>query len=246
MPSLPGYVYATKGKDIYVNLFIGNEAEISTPGNKVKISIVTGYPWEGKVKIQLTPVKPEKFSLQIRIPQWALGQPLPSDLYTYVQQNSNAPVITVNGKKVPVETKNGFALINRKWRKNDYVTVEFPMPPHLVKANEKVAEDINKLAVERGPVVYCAEWVDNNGLVSNLILPQNTALVTSKAPRLFDGVTLIEGKVPAVVIENSGLRIETKTRKMTLIPYYAWAHRGIGEMSVWLPEKVKKVRLISW
>lgn len=245
MPSLPGYVYATKGADIYVNLFIGNEAEINTPGNKVKISMVTGYPWEGKVKIQLTPVKPEQFSLQIRIPRWALGQPLPSDLYTYIQQNSTAPVITVNGKRVPVETKNGFAVINRKWKKNDYVTVEFPMPPHLVKANEKVEEDINKLAVERGPIVYCAEWVDNNGLVSNLILPQNTVLTTSEAPRLFDGVTLIEGEVPAVVIEDGGLRVETKTRKMTLIPYYAWAHRGIGEMSVWLPDKVKKVRLMS-
>lgn len=245
MPSIPGYVYATKGSDIYVNLFIGNEAEIQTASNKVKLSVTTDYPWDGKINIRMIPQKAEKFALRIRIPGWALDRPVPSDLYAYINKTNNHPSLKINGKAITAQTENGYAVIERKWKKNDEVNIEFPMTTHMVIASEKVEEDVNKLAVERGPVVYCAEWVDNNGLVSNLIVPESTTLTTHAAPALFDGVTLIDGNVPAVLIEDKGIRVETKLRKMTLIPYYAWAHRGIGEMAVWLPEKVKKIRLIA-
>jgi DUF1680 family protein len=245
MPSIPGYVYATKGSDIYVNLFIGNEAEIQTASNKVKLSVTTDYPWDGKINIRMIPQKAEKFALRIRIPGWALDRPVPSDLYAYINKTNNHPSLKINGKAITAQTENGYAVIERKWKKNDEVNIEFPMTTHMVIASEKVEEDVNKLAVERGPVVYCAEWVDNNGLVSNLIVPESTTLTTHAAPALFDGVTLVDGNVPAVLIEDKGIRVETKLRKMTLIPYYAWAHRGIGEMAVWLPEKVKKIRLIA-
>lgn len=245
LPSLPGYIYATKGKDIYINLFIGNKAEITTSGNRITILEKTGYPWDGTINIHLTPKKPEKFSLRIRIPTWVQGRPIPSDLYAYTSTAVEPYSIDVNGTKITPMIENGYATITRKWKRKDVVTLSFPMDIHLVKAHGKVEADLNKLSVERGPLVYCAEWTDNHGLVSNLMLPVDTPLSANPAPELFDGIYTVSGNVPAVVIEKDGTDVKTKIRKMTLIPYYAWAHRGIGEMSVWLPAKVKKVRLIT-
>jgi len=245
LPSLPEYIYATKGKDIYINLYIGNTAEISTSSNKVKISQETNYPWDGKIKIQISPREKESFSLRIRIPGWSQGHPVPSDLYNFIKTPEKPVVIKVNDIKIDPEFDKGYAIINRKWKKNDVITVNIPMKPRLVTAHKKVEEDINKLAVERGPIVYCAEWKDNHGLTSNLILPKNTSLTAKKIPDLFNGIYVIEGKAPAVIIDQNETGIETKTQNIILIPYYAWAHRGIGEMAVWLPEKVKKIKLIS-
>ncbi len=245
MPSLPGYIYATKGKDIYINLYIGNTAEINTSSNKVKISQETNYPWDGKVKIQISPREKENFSLRIRIPGWSQGHPVPSDLYNYARTSEEHAIIKINDIKIDPEFDKGYAIINRKWKKNDVITINIPMKPRLVVAHKKVEEDINKLAVERGPIVYCAEWKDNQGLISNLILPKNTSITAKKTPDLFDGIYVIEGKIPVVFINQNGTWIDTKTQNIILIPYYAWAHRGIGEMAVWLPEKVKKIKLIS-
>lgn len=246
LPSLPGYVYATKGKDIYINLFISNKADINTSSNKVQISQKTDYPWDGKVTIQVSQLKKEKFSLIIRIPGWSQGTPVPSDLYTFTKTTDVQPiVIKINGVQENPIIKDGYAVINRKWKKKDNVTLNIPMTPKLVKANRKVEEDINKYAVERGPIVYCAEWKDNHGLVSNLILPENTSFTSKEVPDLFDGVFILEGTAQAVIINNSGISIKTKTQNIIMIPYYAWAHRGIGEMSVWLPGKVKRLKLMS-
>jgi len=245
MPSIPGYIYATRGKDVYINLFIGNEANIATTTNRMDITQKTAYPWNGVVNIQVNPEKTERFSLRIRIPGWVMGKPLPSDLYAYADKSENQYSITVNGEKITPELEAGYAVIDRKWKKKDVVTLDFPMDVRLVKANGKVEEDLNKLSVARGPLVYCAEWIDNNGLVSNLLLPENTSLSANPAPEMFGGIDTVHGEVPAVSIEEEGEKVATKTSALVLIPYYAWAHRGIGEMSVWLPAKVKKVRLIS-
>jgi len=120
-----------------------------------------------------------------------------------------------------------------------------PMPVRRVVANDNVKTDINKVSLQRGPLTYCAEWPDNNGKASNIIIPENVSFTTADHPELLNGVTTISGTVPVVVLDSASNRVITEERSFTAIPYYAWANRGKGEMMVWFPEKVKDIDLIA-
>lgn len=216
LPSIPGYAYAVRGEDVYVNLFMQSDAQISLKEGTVTLRQITDYPWSGGIKIVVDTEEPRSFNLMVRIPGWALGTPLYGDLYRYAEGGNEAPVLKLNGKTVRLKTKNGYVSLKRRWKQGDTVDIDLPMPVRRVLAHDAVEADRGRVAVERGPLVYTAEWADNGGRAHNLILPDTAELRTEVRADLLNGVTVITGQ------------------DLILIPYYAWAHRGQGEMAVWL------------
>jgi DUF1680 family protein len=166
-------------------------------------------------------------------------------LYSFKNNSDKQPILIVNGKETPYEIKNGYAVINRKWKKNDVVEVKLPMEVRKVTANSNVKNDIGKVALQRGPIMYCAEWADNNGKAANIVLPANTTFQAVFNPALLNGIETIHAEVPAVIVSENGESIQTEKRKFTAIPYYAWANRGKGEMMLWFPEKIKDFQLVA-
>jgi DUF1680 family protein len=183
--------------------------------------------------------------LLVRIPGWARNEAMPSNLYTFGQPSAQQATIKINGKPATYQLQNGYAVLSRKWRKHDVVDVSLPMEVRRVHANPLVQDDRGKVALQRGPVVYCAEWQDNNGKASNIIVPADAAFTASYQPGLLGGVTTLTATVPVVQLDASGTSVSTVQRSLTAIPYYAWANRGKGEMTVWFPEKVTSLDLLS-
>ena len=236
IPSLPGYVYAVKDRQVYVNLFLSNRAELKVNDKKVVLEQETSYPWKGDIRLKVLQGN-QPFGMNVRIPGWVRGSVLPSDLYAYADHQQPAYRVMVNGQEVEGELHNGYLTIDRKWKKNDVVEIHFDMLPRLVKANEKVAADRGRVAVERGPVVYCAEWPDNDFNVHPLLMNRRPELRVVERPELLYGLNQIVTDAQALSYDKAG-KLAVKDVKLTLIPYYAWAHRGEGDMEVWLPMEV--------
>lgn len=228
VPSIPEYIYAHRDDSLYVNLFIAGKADIEMDKAIVEVSQETNYPWDGKVVMKVDPKTSRKFTVRIRIPGWAINKPVPSDLYSYADENSEKVTLKVNSESVALDMDKGYAVIERKWSKGDVVELNLPMPVRRVVAQKEVKDDLDKVALVRGPMVYCAEWVDNDGKVLDMVIPEDAGLKTEYRKDFFNGVTVISGDV----LDQTGGK-----RKLTAIPYYAWSHRGPGEMAVWLPVK---------
>ena len=227
LPSLPGYFYAQRGDTVFVNLYAGGTADINLDsGPKIKLTQVTRYPWDGDVKITVAPEKKSKFTLAVRIPGWARNEPVPGDLYRFADTNTEPVTLSVNGKAVKFKVENGYANLNRSWKPGDVVELNLPMPVRRVLANPNVKADIGRVALQRGPIVFCAEWPDNpNGEVLHIILPDNQPLTAQFDPQLLNGVEIIRGRA---------LNADNLEQDFTAIPYFAWANRGPGQMTVWL------------
>jgi len=246
MPALPGYVYAQKGRSLYANLFVSGQADLTVNKHKVQLTQENNYPWDGGLKFTVDPAQASAdFDLLVRIPGWARNEAMPSTLYTFEQPSAQQTIVKINGKPVAYQLQNGYAVLSRKWRKHDVVEVSLPMEVRRVHANPLVKDDRGKVALQRGPVVYCAEWQDNNGKASNIIVPAAAAFTASYQPSLLNGVTTLTATVPVVQLDASGTSVSTAPRTLTVIPYYAWANRGKGEMTVWFPEKVTSLDLLS-
>ena len=236
MASVPGYVYAQRGDTLWVNLFMGSTAEIKLDnGRTVKLDQSTRYPWEGAVKIAVAPEQDMPLTINVRIPGWALNQPVASDLYRFADRAPGPVSLKVNGKPVAFQINKGYAVVARTWKPGDSIELNLPMPVRRVVANDAVAADRGRVALERGPIVYAAEWVDNpNGKVRSLMLPANAALTAEFQPNLLNGVTVVKGRAIALAYDAQGRIVKTE-QPFTAIPYYAWANRGKGQMVVWLP-----------
>jgi DUF1680 family protein len=242
IPSVPGYVYAQKSDDLYVNLFINSTANIVLNGKKVALEQKTDYPWKGKVEFVINPEKQGKFNLMIRIPGWAQNEAVPTDLYRFAKKEIATATVAVNGKPFKYLLSNGYALVSGNWKSGDRIMLNLPMPVREIVANEKVKADVGKVALQRGPFVYCAEWKDNkDGHVLNLILDEKKPFVTEFRPELLNGVTVIKGEATSSRRTTDG-RTEESKAQLVAIPYYAWANRGAGEMSVWLPVQKSAAR----
>ena len=244
IPAVPGYMYAQKEDNLYVNLFISSTADVVMNGKPLQIIQSNNYPWDGNLNFKINTTKANAFKMLVRIPGWVMNTAVPSDLYKFTSANSNKPVIKVNGQEVAYEIQNGYAVINRTWKKNDVVDVALPMEVKRVVANENIKDDIGKVALQRGPVMYCAEWADNDGKTSNIMLPANASFTTEFKPALLNGVMTLKTEAPVVNIKDDET-IVTEKKMVTVIPYYSWANRGKGEMTVWFPTKVKDVELLS-
>ena len=244
VPSVPGYVYASQENDLFVNLFVQNEAEIQTDSQVVGIKQETDYPWDGKISITIDPERAKKFTISIRIPGWARNQPVPSDLYSYLKTSDEGAEIQLNGKPIDFTVEKGFARIDREWKKGDTITLDLPMPIRRVLSHENVEENAGRVALERGPLVYCAEWVDNHGYVSNIILQDDVVLEPQFRENLINGIIKLSGMASAFKYDKDGKTPLMVKQSFTAIPYYAWAHRGQGEMTVWLAREESKARFL--
>jgi DUF1680 family protein len=236
VPAIPGYIYAVTKNELYVNLFVSNIANFSIGGRKVQVSQKADFPWNGSVEIILNPEKEGKFDLKIRIPGWAMNEAIPGGLYKFTEQNNELIKLSVNGTLTDLNLKDGFAVISQNWKKGDKVDVEFPMPVRTVVADERVKEDIGKIAVQRGPVIYCAEWPDNNtGKVLNLVINKESGFSSVFVPEMLGGTEVIKTMAHQTARSLDG-KIESKPDEpLTLIPYALWNNRGPGQMMVWIP-----------
>lgn len=240
IPSLPGYVYAVHGKDVYVNLFMGNTSDLKVDGKDLKLIQSTEYPWNGDIRLDVTPKGKQEFTLKIRVPGWVRGEVVPSNLYVFSDNRQLGYSIKVNGERMESRLEKGYFSISRQWKKGDVVEVHFDMEPRTVKAHPNVEADRGRVAVERGPVVYCAEWPDNAFSIFSVLMNRTPEFTVERTSDL-EGISKIKTSAQALSYDGSG-RLSVKDVTLTLIPYYAWAHRGAGEMAVWLPQEMSATR----
>jgi DUF1680 family protein len=239
VPAIPGYIYAVTDRDLYVNLYISNDANVTIGKNKIAVSQKADFPWNGKVEITVNPEKGQKFNLKLRIPDWAMNEAIPGGLYKFSNIVTDTVTIAVNGTRVRFQVVNGYADIDRKWKKGDKVALDIPMPVRTVVADGRVKDDTGKVAVQRGPVIYCAEWPDNkDGKVLNLLLRKGEKFTTSFNKDLLGGVQTVETIGYQTRRNLAGKTDTMEIELVTLIPYALWNNRGPGQMMVWLPEDV--------
>lgn len=224
LPQIAGYTYAVRDNDAYVNLFIGGDGKLELPATDVRISQETRYPWNGDIRIAVDPEKTATFALKIRIPGWVRNQPVPGDLYRYIDapEPHDSIRIRINGKPAEPPMAGGFAVLDREWKKGDVVELALPMPVRRVVCHEAVRDNQGLVAIERGPLVYCAEEADNGKHLFSLVLGDGLKLVPEHRPDLLGGVTVL------------------RSPDLTLVPYYAWCHCGAGKMNVWIARTADK------
>ena len=234
MASVPGYMYATGENAVYVNLFAGSTADVPLDKRTIKMVQETQYPWDGRVKITVDPGQPGNFAIKVRVPGWARNEPVPSDLYRFVSNVNESVLLSVNGNPVAIDLDKGYATIQREWKDGDVIDLNLPMPVRRIAANSQVGADRGRVAIQRGPIVYAAEWPDNpNKKVRNLLLPDSERLKADFRADLLNGVEVIQGKATGLAYDAAGKVIRTQ-QEFTAIPYYAWANRGRGQMIVWI------------
>lgn len=242
MASVPGYLYATRGDTLYVNLYAGGAADIDMDGGKLKVAQDTRYPWDGAVRLTVTPDRERTFAVNVRIPGWARNEPVPSALYRFMDSVTETATVKVNGTSVPMTLEKGYVPIRRTWKPGDVIEVFLPMPVRRVVAHEQVAADRGRVALQRGPIVYAAEWPDNpNGKVRNIVLPDSARLATEFRPDLLKGVQVITGRSLGLAYDAQG-RVQKAEQPFMAIPYATWANRGRGQMAVWLARSEEAAR----
>jgi uncharacterized protein len=225
LAQLPGLMYATSGSTIYLTLYGGSEARLTIDGVPIRLTQRTRYPWDGAIELRVEPDKTATATLALRIPGWAQGRPVDSDLYRVLDPNVPAPTAVVNGQAVRMAFDRGFARIAREWRSGDVVHIHFPMPVQRVAAHPAVAETTGSVALQRGPLVYAFESADNGPDLENLRIPADADIRAVVRRELLGGIGVLTGQ---------GVDAKGQPRPFTAIPYYAWANRGAGELRVWL------------
>lgn len=243
LPSLPGYIYAVQEQNLYLNLYLSNHANIQIEDQQIELIQETDYPWKGQVRVVVKTDKKVDFNLKLRIPGWAMNQPVPGDLYKYFDKSKKPFLLTINGEKTERSIENGYVTINRIWEGEDEVVLNLPMENRLVQCHGKVKDNFNRVALERGPIVYCIEGIDNKGMVTNILLPEYAPTSVQWRSDLLGGINVIKADVPSFIVRESGEEVKTKSHNLIAVPYYSWSHRGIGEMAVWLPLRAKRLSI---
>ncbi|MBN1338215.1 MAG: glycoside hydrolase family 127 protein [Bacteroidales bacterium] len=229
LPSVPGYIFAQKEKNIYINLFISAETDLIVDGVKTNLKMESALPWEGKVLAEVNPDKPLDISLLIRVPGWAGDRPVPGDLYRFKDKLSLSVSVLINGEAAEYVMNRGYAVISRRWKKGDKLEIGFPMEVRRIIAHDSVKEDSGRFALQYGPLVYCVEDKDHpdTDIHSVVVLPEPGFRVESD-PAFYGGANTILFRA---VVRGK----QEDTLLMKAIPYYLWANRGPGNMRVWLP-----------
>jgi DUF1680 family protein len=225
LPSFPGYIYAFQDQSVYINLFVSSSSQLKLDKGVVNLRQRTNYPWQGEVKINVSPTDIKNLTIHLRIPGWARNRPIPSDLYRYIDGRKENLKLEVNGKPYPIKMVRGYAKIKRVWEKGDLITLVLPLPVRRVLAHPKVKENWGKVALERGPLVYCFEAVDNGGKVLNRILPDHAIIKHEYRGDLLKGIEVLR------------INLGKSVQELLAVPYFIWSHRGSGEMAVWLNRK---------
>ena len=241
--SLGDYVYGASDRGLWVNLFVGSTTQVKLGKVDVPIRLESNYPWEGKVKLTVEPKSKAKFAVHVRIPGWAQGEAAPGGLYTFENDSKTTFMLFINGTPAVYTLDKGYAVVDREWKKGDQLELTLPMDVKRIVARPELKQDIDRVALQRGPLVYCVEGADNNGKAWDLILPDNTTFKTSFQKDLLEGVVTIQFQAPTVQVGKDGLSVNTEVKTITAIPYYAWCNRGQNPMQVWLPKKIKDVKI---
>ena len=237
MGAMPGYIYAQDKAGIYVNLFVGSSARIQLDGRKVVLNQTTDYPWQGDVTITVEPARTTEFALHIRVPGWCQGPSSSEDLY----QPDNRPLdgavgLKVNGKRVEkLEIVRGYATLHRRWKSGDVVQLTLDMPVERVRADVHVEAAKGRIALMRGPIVYCFEGSDNGGAIQNLVIPPGTKFIPKQERNLLGGVTVLTATATGL-FKTAANQAVSVPLQVTATPYYANANRGTCPMQVWMPE----------
>lgn len=237
IPAVPGYVYATQDDNLYVNLYMGGEAELQLQGQKIQVAQTTEMPWEGHTEITIHPKKKTYFNLKIRIPGWARNEVVPdNELYQFATSSDKQAVVKVNGEKVEGALDKGYLTISRKWKAGDQVTVDLPVEIRRVTCNPKVEGNIDKVALQRGPIVYCSEGVDfADPNILDLVLDNAAPLEAHMEKTPMGELSVITGKAHQTQREKDGSVRLAQEVDFKAIPYYAWAHREACPMIMWYP-----------
>ena len=236
-PQIGRFVYAFDDRSVYVNLYAAGKAHLKVGGTDVSLTQQTTYPWDGKVRLMIAPEQATSFDLYLRIPGWCRDAETPGGLYRTGKASDVA--VAINGQKLQGPTLDrGYLRLNRKWQAGDTIELDLPMPIERVRAHSKVAADRDRVALQRGPIVYCVEAVDHDAAVHQMFLPPDAELVAHHRTDLLGGVTVIRGKA-AVRMGDSDGRLPVD---LLAIPYYAWDNRAGGAMTVWLAEDPEQVQ----
>jgi DUF1680 family protein len=228
MGAMPGYIYATDANGVYVNLFVGSHASIHMNGSSVSVKQTTRFPWSGSVKVAIEPSIPVAFPLMVRIPGWCTGES-----------------VKVNGQQIATDERmRGYLRILRRWQPGDVVELEMPMPVRQIRSNPLVQADIGRVAIMRGPLVYCLESADNRDSIHLLSIPSGARFSEEFSEELPGGVMTVRTNAVSTAIPDRGLYFPSDQKParqpatITAIPYYANANRGPVEMAVWIPVDV--------
>ncbi len=242
--SIGNYIYGESNDGIWVNLFVGSNTNIKVGNTDVAVKTETNYPLDGKVKLDIDPAKKSKFKLFIRVPGWFEDMASPGNLYSFVSRDTkNDLAFTLNGKSVNFTMQDGYAVIENEWKKGDVVEFNFTMTPRKIEASSEVKYDENRIAIQRGPFVYCVEGADNKDGVWNIVVPKNVNFTEVNHKILNEPVVALQAQVSSAFPTSDGTNIEMQKRTITAIPYYCWANRGANDMQVWLPTTIKEVKI---
>jgi len=247
--SLGNYIYAFNSNSIFVNLFAGSSTSFNLKNGMVQVKMESNYPWEGKVKLTLDPVKKSVFKVFLRLPGWMYDVVAPGGLYRVKKESNDGvndhfdPGLLVNGKTAGYTIQDGYLVVEREWKKGDRLELTLPMEVKLIESRPELKQDQQRVAIQRGPLVYCVEGADNNGKAWNIIIPEGTKFETIDYKVLDEPVKAITAEVPVVTVGDDGQSLRTEKKKIIAIPYYTWANRGKNEMQVWLPVRINDVKL---
>lgn len=242
LASLGNYIYAASEEGIWIQQYISSNTIIPVKSNKIPVQIDTKYPYEGKVTITLNNESPVQTSLYLRIPGWARGEAVPGGLYRFLDPGFQLPVISVNGIKHAYTLEKGYAVLDRLWKGGDRIILDIPMPVKRV-VSDSIKYNKDKVALQRGPLVYCVEGADHEGRVFNSIMPDWTAVKPVWQPGILGGMITLEASVPALLVQPGSVSVKQELVKMTAIPYFNWANRGQNEMRVWIPRRFDGIRV---
>jgi hypothetical protein len=210
---------------------------------EVPVEMTTNYPLDGVINLTLNPDQKTRFVLKMRLPGWAKDEPVPGGLYLFDGKSKEVFTLLLNGKPVPYTEENGYLKIGREWEKGDKIQYSLPMEVRKLVSREEVKANADRIAIQRGPLVYCVEGADNNGKVWNILIPENADFKVIEFKVLDEKVMAVQADMTVMSGSEDGKNLRSETKKITAIPYYTWANRGQNEMQVWLPTKIQEVKI---
>jgi len=242
--SLGGYIYGKSDEAAWVNMYVSSNTQLKIGKTDVKLNMQTEYPWNGKINIQVDPVRKGKFSINLRIPGWCRQEIVPGGLY-YTNSTTNGQAFNcmINGKPVVAQIVNGYIQVSREWKQGDVLSLELPMVAQWVRCNTAAKENEDRLAIQRGPLLYCVEQMDNPEGVWNILASENCRFKPVQHQVLDEKVIALESEIPTAVPDTNGQGIVLKNRVIKAVPYYVWANRGANYMQVWLPTRIKTIMI---
>ena len=244
LPQVGAMAYASNAQAVHINLFVAGEANLTTASGVIRLKQETDYPLDGRVRLTVESGSEKPLTIAIRIPGWAMNQPVPSSLYHFVTPCKEFPSLRVNGEELILDPEkplpnapisNGYVYLKQTWKPGDVIELCLPMPIRRLLASEKLEADRGRVALQRGPLVYCVEAIDHSGLRTDaIILPDDASLKTERRKDLLGDVVTIVGDAQVAYESQAGMPVAVRPQRLVAIPYYAWANRSEGYMDVWL------------